>query len=75
MTVRAAEGEVNKTIVRQHERKTKDPNLVDKEDRLKQALNTKVAIKKAGGTGQIIIDFYSEEELVDIINKIANEDS
>ncbi|MBU1164943.1 ParB/RepB/Spo0J family partition protein [Patescibacteria group bacterium] len=74
LTVRAAEGEAQKISVNRHERKLRDPNLVDKEDRLKQALSTNVKIKKSGSTGEIIIDFYSEEELVDIVNKISEEE-
>lgn len=73
MTVRAAEGEAQKVTVRQHERRVKDPNLVEKEEALSQALGTKVAIKKSGESGQIIIEFYSEEELVDLIRKIIKE--
>jgi len=74
LTVRAAEGEAQKISVHRHERKLRDPNIVEKEDRIKQALGTNVKIKKSGETGEIIIDFYSEEELADIVNKISDEE-
>ncbi|MFA6216015.1 MAG: ParB/RepB/Spo0J family partition protein, partial [Patescibacteria group bacterium] len=71
LTVRAVEGQAKKVIVRQHLRKTKDPNLAVLEDKLQAALGTKVTVKKSGETGSIIIDFYSAEELQDIARKIA----
>ncbi|MFA5021724.1 MAG: ParB/RepB/Spo0J family partition protein [Patescibacteria group bacterium] len=73
LTVRAAEGQAKKIVVRQHVRKAKDANLLALEDRLQAALGTKVNVKKSGETGQIIIEFYSNEELNNIINKIANQ--
>lgn len=48
-----------------------NPELRAKEDRLEQALGTKVEIKKSGEAGQIIIRFYSDEELEDIMLKIV----
>jgi len=41
-----------------------------KEDELGAFLATKVEIKRQGKGGKIIIDFYSEEELGDIVKKI-----
>ena len=35
-----------------------------------QGLPTKVSIKKSGSTGQVKIEFYSDEELNEIIGKI-----
>jgi ParB family chromosome partitioning protein len=45
---------------------------VDKEleESLSQVLSTKVEIKRRGRGGQLIIDFYSEEELKSILTKI-----
>ena len=68
MTVRDTEKKVSagkKTI------KGKDPNLVAKEDDLRSVLGTKVEIKKRPGGGQIIIEFYSDEELDSLINRIV----
>jgi ParB family chromosome partitioning protein len=43
----------------------------DKENRLAEKLSTKVAIKRQGRGGRIVIDFYSDGELSDIIDKIT----
>lgn len=50
----------------------RDPEVEEKENSLREKLNTKVDIKKKGGQGEIVIKFYSEEELVSIINHIVN---
>lgn len=44
-------------------RSVKDPYLYDFAEKLREALGTKVDIKKSGKTGKIIIEFYSDEEL------------
>lgn len=44
--------------------------LQEKEARLREVLGTKVKIKKQGEGGEIEIDFYSEEELEEIMRKI-----
>jgi len=71
LTVRAVEGEARKISVKKHFRKDKDPNLVELEEKLQSALNTKATIKKSGDSGQISIEFYSEDELQEIIKKIT----
>lgn len=71
LTVRGFEGEVNRVEVRRHLRTVKDPNILSKEEILRQALGTRVNIKKTGLGGQIVIDYYSEEELVELIKKIS----
>lgn len=43
----------------------------DKEKRLAQVLATKISLKRQGRGGKLIIDFYSEGELNDIIDKIV----
>jgi len=50
----------------------KDLELAEQEERLRNALNTKVTINKKGGGGTVTIDFYSGEELNEIIAKIVN---
>lgn len=70
-TVRDAEKEMQKTTRRRVvNRAIKDPLLEEKEDMLRSRLNTKVLIKKKGGAGQIIVDFYSDEELEAIIGQM-----
>jgi len=74
LTVRQSEGEVKKIKVKTHFRTAqKDLELKDKEDRLQQSLGTKVSITKRGATGQINIEFYSLEELNNLVNKIARQ--
>jgi ParB family chromosome partitioning protein len=41
-----------------------------KEDELSEILSTKVEIKRQGKGGKIMVDFYSEEELNEILTKI-----
>ncbi len=72
MNVREAEKASKEVVVRKHLRKVAyNPELKSLEDRLQQALGTKVEIKKSGESGQIVIKFYSEEELSEIIDKLT----
>ncbi len=70
LTVRAIEGQARQVAVKRHFRRVKDPVIKAQEEELEQILATKVTIKKSGSTGQIVIEFYSEEELQGLINKI-----
>jgi len=73
LTVRGAENAVKKVQVKAHERKVvgKDLEILDQEDRLRKTLNTKVTIQpKSADGGQIIIDYYSAEELGSLVDKI-----
>ncbi len=73
LTVRETEGEVKSAKGgpasggKGHE---KDIEIKEKEDILRKALGTKVTINKKGEAGSITIDFYSQEELNGIIDKI-----
>ena len=73
LTVRAVEGQVQKIVVKRHFRRSKDATLSVQEESLQRALGTKVNIKKSGQTGQIIIDFYSAEELNALLKKFGVE--
>ena len=71
LNVREAEDEVKKVTVRTHKRiVVKDANLSAKEEELRNHLNTKVKINDQKGKGNISIDYYSKEELSDILGKI-----
>jgi ParB family transcriptional regulator, chromosome partitioning protein len=48
-----------------------DPQTEAVKEDLRDVLATKVDIKKKQGKGQILINFYSEEEFNDIVNKIT----
>ena len=69
-TVRDAEKQIRKTRSKTTTRAVKSPELEEKEDLLRSKLNTKVFIKKNGKKGQIMIDFYSDEEMNYIISEI-----
>lgn len=70
-TVRDAENERQNFALRHRSKRAlKDPMLEEKEDLLRSRLNTKVSIRRRGKQGQIIIEFYSDEELDEIISQI-----
>ena len=71
LNVRDTEEEVQKVSVKAHQRVVvKDANLLAKEEELRNHLNTKVKINDQKGKGHISIDYYSKEELADILDKI-----
>ena len=70
LSVRAAD-RTRKVSVKKHFRRLKDPNLETQEQKLREILGTKVSINKHGRKGNIMIEFYSEEELREIIKKIT----
>lgn len=69
LSVHATEQASKSVVVKKHFRKI-DPNLAAKEEELRNFLGSKVNIKKKGSGGNIIIEYYSEAELSDIISKI-----
>lgn len=77
LTVRQTEDKAREVTVSTHKRRIGggpvDPALKEKEDQIAQHLGTKVQIKKSGGGGKIIIDYYSNEELENISRKISNQ--
>lgn len=71
LTVRQTEDKTKEVSVQTHKRKiTVDPEIKNLEDELVGILGTKVKIKKSGGGGQIVIEYYSKEELNNILGKI-----
>lgn len=69
MTVRDTEASIGSK--RTKIKSPSDPNVAAREDDLRTSLGTKVQIKKrADGGGQILIDFYSDEELDALINRL-----
>lgn len=68
MTVREAE----QLVISKRKRPSfKDPLVKSKEDFLQETLGTKVVIKKRGKKGKIIIEFYSEEDLNNLVKKLS----
>lgn len=74
LNVRQVERKVKEVSIASHKRKirTSDPETEDRENQLGSLLGTKVKIKKNRNGGQIVIDYYSGEELNGIFNKLTN---
>lgn len=71
LTVRQSEGEIKKVTVKEHQRITSvNPEIKAKEDELRQALGTKVSITQKGESGFVNIEYYSQEELNELVRKI-----
>ncbi len=49
-----------------------DPEMKDWQNRLQERLGTKVQLKKVGDRGQIVVEFYSDEELRGILDKMID---
>ena len=52
-------------------RRKADPEIQMHEEELSQALGTKVRIRKSKTGGQILIDFYSDEEFNSLLNNLS----
>lgn len=70
LTIKQAEIRGEGKIKRHRSMAGKEPKVLGLEDSLREALGTKVAIEKRGAQGKITIEFYSEEELESIVQKI-----
>ncbi len=71
MSVREAEDQVKKVKVRGHIRTLSvDPLTVERELKLRNVLGHKVAIKKKGKGGEIVINFNSQEDFNEIYTKL-----
>lgn len=69
MTVRQAEakaGGKNRKVA-----EGKDPNIAALEAELREKLGTKVVIEMQGGTGKVVVHFYSREDLKELIDKFT----
>lgn len=74
LSVRSTEKKARQTAGKRAVRRLKDVEIIDFEERLQRALGTRVFIKKKKNQGNIIIEFYSKEELLNIVDKIAGEE-
>ena len=70
ITVRELERETQKIRIKKIPIK-RDANLLFLEEKLREALGTKVSITARGKSGSINISYYSKEELVQLIRKIT----
>lgn len=72
LNVRDVENAARKMVVQKHIRRVGfDPVVEDMVEHLRNALGTKVSIKKKGDSGSISINFFSDEELNNIVKKIT----
>jgi ParB family chromosome partitioning protein len=72
MSVREAEDQVKKVKVRGHVRTLSiDPLTTERELKLRNVLGHKVAIKKKGKGGEIVINFNSQEDFNEIYKKLT----
>lgn len=72
LTVRQTEDKTKEISVRTHKRVIYiDPETKELENKLVGILGTKVKITRSGGGGRITIEYYSDEELQNILNKIS----
>lgn len=72
LTVRQVEDKTKDIVVRTHKRSAHaDPELKELEEKLIAIFGTKVKVTRAGEGGKIMIDYYSQEDLNSILEKIS----
>ncbi|MBI5529955.1 MAG: ParB/RepB/Spo0J family partition protein [Candidatus Doudnabacteria bacterium] len=76
LNVRQVEAKVRElTTKRQMDSAAPDPKLMALETELRGKLGTQVKIQRQGQGGKITIEFFSDEELSDLVHKMATEQS
>ncbi len=70
-SVRQAEAMANKITSGKSRRTKKDAQLKELEDKLGNSLGTRVKLTKRGKKGKIVIEFFSPEELNNIVKKLC----
>lgn len=71
LTVRQTEDKTKEISVKSHKRIVNiDPEIKELENKLTGIFGTKVKVTKSGGGGKIIVDYYSKEELDNILSKV-----
>jgi ParB family chromosome partitioning protein len=70
LPVRAAGDLGRTTTVRRHVRRSVDPVVIAAEDDLRDRFGTKVSISKRADRGSVSIEFYSDEEYINLINRL-----
>lgn len=73
VSVREAESRISQSKGKTHKNHTiKDPNILAHEKKLREILGTKVNIQEKKGKGKIIIEFYSKEELRELLDQLTD---
>lgn len=76
LNVRQVESKVRElTVKRQMDAAVADPKLLAMESELRGKLGTQVKIQRQGQGGKIMIEFFSDEELEELIHKMAEQQS
>lgn len=78
LSVREAENRARQVtgkifVPRKRPAQTHDPEMKEWQNRLQERLGTKVQLQKVGERGKIVVEFYSEEELRGIMDKLIKE--
>lgn len=72
LTVRQSEDKTKEVSVRSHKRISNvDPQVKQLEEKLIESLGTKVRISKSGDGGKIVIEYYSDEDLSSLLEKLS----
>lgn len=72
LNVRQVESKAKEISVKPHKRTVaKDPEIQEIEDSLIGRLGTKVKVSRSGKGGKIVIEYYSKEELDNLISRIG----
>ncbi len=72
LTVRETETKAREVSVHAHKRVSiLDPVLQEKEMRLAELFGTKVKINTSGKGGKIVIEYYGEEDLMHLMNRLS----
>lgn len=74
LNVREAEGIARRIAIERARKKELilDPDLIEMENKLNESLGTRVHIEKREKGGRIMIDFFTNDDLRDILNAIMN---
>lgn len=74
LTVRETEAKAREVSVHSYKRiVTTDPVIREKEERLMEVFGTKVKISKTGRGGKIVIEYYGDEDLTHLMNRLIRE--
>lgn len=71
LTVKETDKNISKPGLKKKTLKIKNPRIISFEETLRQSLGTKVEINNRGKRGKIVINYYSDSELGDIVDKIS----
>lgn len=74
LTVRETEAKAREVSVHSYKRiVAADPIIREKEERLMEVFGTKVKINKTGRGGKIVIEYYGDEDLRHLMNRLTQE--